>query len=122
MARTHRKLLAESGTSREYSLPISMTLAEMSRVLIRNAMYLFVHHISALLVMFINALLDPDSKSEMRDELLVSFDVFSETLSNRHRLVKRGAIKGFCVVGEIIRVGVNQGISKISSYPFAQAS
>ena len=67
-------------------------------------MYLFVHHIAALLALFVNALFDPASKNEMRDELVSSSDAFSQSLSGENQLVVHGAAKGFCIVAEMLKV------------------
>jgi len=67
-------------------------------------MFLFVHHISAVLVLFINAVCDPESKNAMRDECLKSSEVFWQALSKGNRPVMRWAIKGFCVTAELLQV------------------
>ena len=67
-------------------------------------MFLFIHHISALLVLFTSALFDDELKKEMREELVSSSDVFSHAVSYGHRLAVRGAAKGLCIVAELLRV------------------
>jgi len=79
--------------------------------MVRNAAFLFVHHISALLVLFVNGVGDAGSKVDMR-ELVMSSDVFSQALSSEHGLVVRRAAKGFCIVAELLRVSRRVSVSK----------
>lgn len=81
-------------------------------MMVRNAGFLFVHHISALLVLFVNGVGDAGSKVDMRDELVMSSDVFSQALSSEHGLVVRRAAKGFCIVAELLRVSRRVSVSK----------
>lgn len=80
-------------------------------MMVRNAAFLFVHHISALLVLFVNGVGDAGSKVDMR-ELVMSSDVFSQALSSEHGLVVRRAAKGFCIVAELLRVSRRVSVSK----------
>ncbi len=72
--------------------------------MIRHAAFLFVHHLPALLILFINGVADVESKEAMRDELMRSSNIFSHALASEHNLVVRRAAKGFCIVAELVEV------------------
>lgn len=103
---THRRLLAEARNHRKYGVVFEKSLLRPFPVLIRNAVYLFVHHISALLVLFVHAVADCAAKAAMRAELVRSADAFAQVLSSdgEHLLVARRAAKSFFIVRELIRV------------------
>ena len=71
-------------------------------------MFLFVHHVSALLVLFINAVGDVQAKRAMRDELVKSSATFSKAMSTPHGLVVRRAAKSLCIVEELLQVSCSE--------------
>ena len=73
-------------------------------VLVRNALFAFVLHISSLMVLFINALFDADSRTEMREEIAKSSEVFHQAVAGGHSRNGLAALRGFCVMAEMIKV------------------
>ena len=79
---------------------------ELKPALVRNAIFLYIHHISALLVLFIASLVDAPLRQEMRGCFTRSAELFQATLLARTGHQVRGAVRGYCVATEMIRVGL----------------
>ncbi|WRT66383.1 uncharacterized protein IL334_003338 [Kwoniella shivajii] len=86
IAKTHRRVLRDSATD-----PI-----------VRSAVFMFQHHITALPILLLNALHDTLSLAEMKQELIESSDVFLETFKSGFQMHIRVAAKGSAIASEML--------------------
>nr|XP_019046329.1 hypothetical protein I302_05073 [Kwoniella bestiolae CBS 10118]OCF25259.1 hypothetical protein I302_05073 [Kwoniella bestiolae CBS 10118] len=88
IAKTHRRLLHESS----------------NHSMVKSAVFIFQHHITALPILLLNALYDTSSASQMRQELVESSEAFIRSFQSGFQLHVRIAAKGVCIANEMIRV------------------
>ncbi|WWD22560.1 hypothetical protein CI109_107053 [Kwoniella shandongensis] len=90
--------------SHRQQLNAGMSRSKLSRIIVRNASYPYIHHMSSLLALFLHALLDPDSRSEVREDLMTSKEVFGQVLQVGEKFHITLAAKGYCLAAEMIKV------------------
>lgn len=73
---------------------------------VRYLVILFVHHISALVVLFIHGLQDPHAVDEVRLEIQTSCDTFQAVVSGCKRSRFKGAVKALSVAVELLAVSL----------------
>ncbi|WWC89325.1 uncharacterized protein L201_004246 [Kwoniella dendrophila CBS 6074] len=88
IAKTHRRLLSDSS---DHSI-------------VRSAVFMFQHHITALPILLLNALHDTSSSSQMRQELVTSSECFMKSFSAGVQAHTRIAAKGVCIANEMVKV------------------
>ncbi|OCF74637.1 hypothetical protein I204_05017 [Kwoniella mangroviensis CBS 8886] len=88
IAKTHRRLLNDSS----------------DRSIVKSAVFMFQHHITALPILLLNALHDRSSSAQMRIELMESSEAFMRSFNSGFQLHTRIAAKGVCIADEMIKV------------------
>ncbi|KAK8845613.1 hypothetical protein IAR55_006329 [Kwoniella newhampshirensis] len=78
--------------------------AKVSRLLVRNAAYPYIHHLSSLLVLFLHALLDEQSRSDVRKNMVKSQEAFEKVGYEGKKFHRVLAGKGYRLVTEMIKV------------------
>jgi hypothetical protein len=74
---------------------------------VRDALHLFVHHLSAIIVMFVLVPHDPSSRDEMREEILTSSKIFQHAGPGGHQLFSPVGAKGYRAITAMLKVSLS---------------
>ncbi|WWC61891.1 uncharacterized protein I303_104476 [Kwoniella dejecticola CBS 10117] len=88
IAKTHRRLLLDSS----------------GHSIVKSAVFMFQHHITALPILLLNALYDRSSAHQMRQELSESSAAFLKSYQSNFPLHIHVSAKGVCIANEMIKV------------------
>lgn len=72
--------------------------------MVRDALYIFVHHLSATIVMFLQGLYDPSAREEMKEEMRISFDVCFQAAGHGKPVFDRVGEKGYRAISAMLKV------------------